>query len=53
MLPPPPCNVARTDVLFFSNPDRGVVSEGILASLGSVLVHYFVATMLLYFSVAL
>ena len=38
--------------LFFSNLYIQVVSEIILVSLGSVLVHYFVANVLLYLSVA-
>ena len=41
-----PCTVARTEVLFLFNLDRQVVSAIILAYLGSVLVHYFSATML-------
>ena len=45
-------NVASTEVLFLSNLYRKVVSAIILASMGSVLVHYFDDTVLLYFSVA-
>ena len=40
------------DKSFFSNLYRQVVSARILASLGSVLFHYFSVTMLLYLSVA-
>ena len=45
MLPPSPCNVARTD-LFFYNLYRQAVSAIILASLGYFLVHSFADTML-------
>ena len=48
----PPWNVASTEVLFLSNFYRKVVSAIILASMGSVLVHSFADTVLLYFSVA-
>ena len=49
MLHPPHLTVSITEV-FFSNLDRRVVSARILASLGYVLVHYFDATVVLYFS---
>ena len=52
MLPPPPCPIAKTEV-FFYNSDIIVVSAIVLASLGYILVHYFVAGMLLHFSVSL
>ena len=51
IIPTPPWNFARKEVLFLFNLDRLVVSARILASLGSELVHYFANTMLLYFSV--
>ena len=52
MLPPPPSTVSIKKVLCSSNLDRRVVSARSLTSLGSVFVHYFAATMLLYLSVA-
>ena len=52
LFPPPPCTVARDRSFSLSNLDRQVESEIILESLGSVLVHYFSATVLLYLSVA-
>ena len=53
MLPPPCWNFAGTEVLFFYKLDIPVVSAIFLSSLGSVLVHYFLAANLLYLSVAL
>ena len=49
----PPWNVSRREVLSLSTLYIRVVTERFLDPLKSVLVHYFSATILLYFSVAL
>ena len=51
--PHPPFTVSMTEFLSFSNLYRLVGSEIILASLGSIRIHFFVADIFLYLSVAL
>ena len=53
MFPPPHCTVSRKECLALSILDRVVISEIMFAFLGSILVYYFAADILLHFSVAL